>query len=55
MPNGDKLEARLKSPSITPGYWRRPDLTKDAFDEEGYYRNSGESLRPFARAGQIYD
>jgi feruloyl-CoA synthase len=38
VPNGDKLEARLKSPSITPGYWRRPDLTKDAFDEEGYYR-----------------
>ena len=27
VPNGDKLEARLKSPSITPGYWRQPELT----------------------------
>ncbi len=44
VPNGDKLEARLKSPSITPGYWRRPDLTKDAFDEEGYYR-LGDALK----------
>jgi len=26
-PNGDKLEARLKSPSITPAYWRQPELT----------------------------
>ncbi len=44
IPNGDKLEARLKSPSITPGYWRRPDLTKDAFDEEGYYK-LGDALK----------
>jgi feruloyl-CoA synthase len=46
IPNGDKLEARLKSPSITPGYWRRPDLTKDAFDEEGYYK-LGDALKFF--------
>jgi feruloyl-CoA synthase len=45
-PNGDKLEARLKSPSITPGYWREPELTKAAFDEEGYYR-IGDALRFF--------
>ena len=44
VPNGDKLEARLKSPSITPGYWRQPDLTKAAFDDEGYYR-IGDALR----------
>ncbi len=44
VPNGDKLEARLKSPSITPGYWRQPDLSKAAFDEEGYYR-IGDALR----------
>ncbi len=46
IPNGDKLEARLKSPSITPGYWRRPELTKDAFDEEGYYK-LGDALKFF--------
>ncbi|HZZ63748.1 MAG TPA: feruloyl-CoA synthase [Roseiarcus sp.] len=46
VPNGDKLEARLKSPSITPGYWREPELTRAAFDEEGYYR-IGDALRFF--------
>ena len=44
VPNGEKLEARLKSPSITPGYWRQPELTKAAFDEEGYYK-LGDALR----------
>ena len=38
VPAQDKLEARLKGPSITPGYWRQPELTAQAFDEEGYYR-----------------
>jgi feruloyl-CoA synthase len=37
-PVEDKLEIRVKGPSITPGYWREPELTRDAFDEEGYYR-----------------
>ena len=44
LPSGDKLEARLKSPSVTPGYWCRPDLSKDAFDEEGYYK-LGDALK----------
>jgi feruloyl-CoA synthase len=34
---GQKLEARLRSPSITPGYWRQPDLTRAVFDDEGFY------------------
>jgi len=34
---GERTEARLRGPSITPGYWRRPDLNASAFDEEGYY------------------
>ncbi|HYR34800.1 MAG TPA: feruloyl-CoA synthase [Burkholderiales bacterium] len=33
-----KYEARVKGPHITPGYWRQPELTREAFDEEGYYR-----------------
>jgi len=33
-----KLEARLRGPSITPGYWKQPALTQAAFDEEGFYR-----------------
>ncbi len=38
VPNEGKLEARLKGPNITPGYWRRPDLTAEAFDAEGFYQ-----------------
>ena len=37
VPSGDKLEGRVKSPSVTPGYWRNPKLTAEAFDEEGFY------------------
>ena len=44
VPQGDKLEARLKSPSITPGYWRDAALTAEAFDEEGFYK-LGDALR----------
>ncbi|HYI87082.1 MAG TPA: feruloyl-CoA synthase [Burkholderiales bacterium] len=38
VPAHDKYEARLKGPNITPGYWRQPELTAQAFDEEGWYR-----------------
>jgi feruloyl-CoA synthase len=44
VPSGGKLEARVKGPNVTPGYWRRPDLTRAAFDEEGYYR-IGDALK----------
>jgi feruloyl-CoA synthase len=37
VPNEGKLEARVKGPNITPGYWRQPELTAKAFDAEGYY------------------
>ena len=37
VPNGDKRELRLKGPNVTPGYWREPELTEKAFDEEGFY------------------
>jgi feruloyl-CoA synthase len=38
VPNGGKLELLVRGANVTPGYFRRPDLTKDAFDEEGFYR-----------------
>lgn len=37
VPNSGKLEARLKGPMITPGYWRQPGLTAQGFDSDGYY------------------
>jgi feruloyl-CoA synthase len=39
-----KYEARLKGPNITPGYWREPKLTADAYDEDGFYK-LGDALR----------
>ena len=39
-----KLEARLRGPLITPGYWRQPELTRQAFDGEGFYR-LGDALK----------
>jgi feruloyl-CoA synthase len=44
VPRADKLEVRMKGPHITPGYWRKPALTADAFDEEGYYK-IGDALK----------
>jgi len=44
VPVAGKLEARVKGPNITPGYHGRDDLTKAAFDEEGYYR-IGDALK----------
>jgi feruloyl-CoA synthase len=35
---GDKLEVRVRGPNVTPGYWKAPELTAPAFDEEGFYR-----------------
>lgn len=38
VPNGHKLEVRVKGPTVTPGYLNRADLTAAAFDEEGFYK-----------------
>ena len=32
-----KIEVRYKGPNITPGYWRAPQETAEAFDEEGFF------------------
>jgi feruloyl-CoA synthase len=36
-PVAGKLEMRVKGPNVMPGYWRQPELTARAFDEEGFY------------------
>jgi len=33
-----KCELRVRGSNVTPGYWKRPDLTAAAFDEEGFYK-----------------
>ena len=44
-PVGAMLEARVRGPNITPGYWRDPELTRAAFDDEGFY-GIGDAHRP---------
>jgi feruloyl-CoA synthase len=38
VPVSGKLEIRFRGPNVMPGYWRAPEESAGAFDEEGYYR-----------------
>ena len=44
VPTDERWEVRVKGPNVTPGYWRSPELTKAAFDEDGFYR-IGDAVR----------
>jgi feruloyl-CoA synthase len=37
VPSGGKLEVRVRGPNVTPGYWKAPELTAKAFDDDGFY------------------
>jgi feruloyl-CoA synthase len=45
IPNNGKLEVRARGPNVTPGYWRQPELTAAAFDDEGFYK-FGDAIKP---------
>lgn len=45
VPAGSKLEMRVRGPNVTPGYLHRDDLTRAAFDEDGFYK-MGDALKP---------
>jgi feruloyl-CoA synthase len=42
-PVDGKTEVRYRGPNVTPGYWRAPEATAQAFDEEGFFR-SGDAV-----------
>ena len=44
VPAEGKIEVRFRGPHVMPGYWRAPELTACAFDEEGYYR-TGDAVK----------
>ena len=60
-PVGEKMEARLRGPLITPGFWRDEELTRASFDDEGFYRmgdavkfaDSNDRLRGFRFDGRL--
>ena len=39
-----KTEIRYRGPNITPGYWRMPEETADAFDSEGFFK-TGDAVK----------
>ncbi|MGI1678874.1 MAG: feruloyl-CoA synthase [Cellvibrionaceae bacterium] len=41
---GTKTEIRFRGDSVSPGYWRQPELTEKAFDEEGYFK-TGDAIK----------
>ena len=44
VPDGDKTEVRYRGANVTPGYWRQPAATADAFDEEGFFK-TGDAVK----------
>ena len=44
VPVDGKLEGRFRGPHIMPGYWRAPEQSAEAFDDEGFYR-SGDAIK----------
>jgi feruloyl-CoA synthase len=45
VPAEDAYEIRARGPMVTPGYFGRPDLTAEAFDQDGFYR-TGDAAAP---------
>jgi feruloyl-CoA synthase len=43
VPSDGQLEVRVQSPCVTPGYWRREDLTAASFDEDRFFR-TGDAI-----------
>ena len=58
VPERDRLELRVMGPNVTPGYWRMPEATADAFDADGFLR-TGDAGRPadpdLPERGLVYD
>ncbi len=48
---GENDEILLKGPTITPGYYKRDDLTKAAFDEEGFFHTGDAG---YIQNGEIF-
>ncbi|MHA1430476.1 MAG: class I adenylate-forming enzyme family protein [Candidatus Freyarchaeota archaeon] len=58
---GKAGELCVKGPTVFPGYYKRPDLTQEAFDSEGYFRTGdlfcieGENLDRYKFVGRLKD
>jgi feruloyl-CoA synthase len=63
VPAGNKLELRLRGPSVLTHYWKDPERTRAAFDEEGFFRigdavtwvDPGDHARGLAFNGRVVE
>jgi len=58
VPVGEKLEIRVKGDNVAPGYFKNPEISRQALDEEGWFK-TGDAVR-FAdpanpAAGLLFD
>ena len=57
-PEGNKFEMRVKGPQVSPGYYGAPELSVQAFDEDGFYK-LGDAARLLddsdPEAGLVFD
>ncbi|HEX6903323.1 MAG TPA: AMP-binding protein [Thermoanaerobaculia bacterium] len=52
-PAGNKFELRVKGPNVTPGYWRRLDLTREQFDEARSPTRATSTSAPCSNAAPV--
>ncbi|MDB5698167.1 MAG: Long-chain-fatty-acid--CoA ligase, partial [Alphaproteobacteria bacterium] len=58
VPVDGRHELRVRGPNVTPGYWKQPEATAAAFDDEGFYRigDAGRMVDPTdPAAGILFD
>jgi feruloyl-CoA synthase len=58
VPQDGKTEIRFRGPNVMPGYWREPELSAGAFDDEGFYC-TGDAVKfvdeADAQSGLVFD
>lgn len=52
VPIGSIGEIWGKSPGLTPGYWGQPELNREVFDEDWFFRNGDVGF--FNDEGQLF-
>lgn len=58
VPHQGKMEARVRGPTVMPGYWKMPEATAAAFDEEGFFKTGDAVLFSHAEdpsRGVVFD